>query len=127
MTKIIFVNIIIGILLFTTLALLYVHQEISIVKTSFLINKHRDELSFLLDRYRCLVYNLSQLESPKRIEDTLCVNEITLCVPKAENIRRLNRVDFAQGPKGTEQPARASFLGHMFDRFAAKAEAKVVK
>src|SRR3990167_2622979 len=76
-------------------SLCYVHQEIEIVRTGFSINKSRKEASFLLDQYRSLVYNLSQLQSPKRIEDTLCVNEITLCMPKLENVQHMARVDLA--------------------------------
>lgn len=63
-----FKNIIV-ILLLGTFALLYVHHEVETVKTSVLINKNRQELTLLLDQYRSLVYNLSRLESPKRIED----------------------------------------------------------
>ena len=127
MTKVIFLNVIVGILLFTLLALLYVHQEITIVKTSFLIGKHRHEISFLLDHYRSLVYNLSQLESPKRIEDTLCVNEITLCMPNAANIRRIDRIDLAHKDTEATTEQSTSFLGNVFDRFAVQAEAKVAK
>ena len=76
-----FFKVVISIVLCTVFALFYVHQEIEVVKTSFLINQHRHKLSLLLDQYRSLVYNLSRLESPKRIEDTLYVNEITLCMP----------------------------------------------
>ena len=76
-----FFKAVIGIVLCTVFALFYVHQEIEVIKTSFLINQHRHTLSLLLDQYRSLVYNLSRLESPKRIEDTLHVNKITLCTP----------------------------------------------
>jgi hypothetical protein len=69
------------ILLCTVFALFYVHQEIEVVKTSFLINQHRHQLTLALDQYRSLVYNLSRLESPERIEDTLITNEIILCSP----------------------------------------------
>ena len=70
---------VIGIVLCAVFALFYVHQEIEVVKTSFLINQHRHQLTIALDQYRSLVYNLSRLESPERIEDTLSRNEITLC------------------------------------------------
>ena len=89
MAKAKFHKVIIGVLSCAIFAMFYVHQKVEIVKTGFLINKHRHEVSFLLDQYRSLVYNLSQLESPKRIEDSLYVNEITLCMPKTKNIRSL--------------------------------------
>ena len=115
------------ILICATFALCYVHQEISIVKTGLLINKHRGELSFMLDHYRSLVYNLSQLESPKRIEDMLCVNEITLCMPEAENIRQFGEIGFAYAGENEKAASEPSFLARIFDRFSAKAEAEVVE
>ncbi|UCD55562.1 MAG: hypothetical protein JSV93_01835 [Candidatus Omnitrophota bacterium] len=78
-TNIKFFRSVIGILLCAMFALFYVHQEIEVVKTSLLINQHRHQLTLLLDQYRSLVYNLSRLESPKKIEETLYVNKITLC------------------------------------------------
>lgn len=105
------------ILLCGIFALFYVHQEVEIVKTSFLINKHHRQVTLLLDQYRSLVYNLSRLESPKRIEDTLCINEITLCMPPTENIRRF----------GEKIETKQSFLASIFDRFSTEAEAEVVR
>ncbi len=93
MAKINFFKHVTVVLLLGTCALFYVHQEVEIVKASVLINKNQKDLSFLLDQYRSLVYNLSRLESPKRIEDTLCVNEVALCMPKRENIRHFNKAE----------------------------------
>lgn len=67
-----------GIMLCAIFALFYVHQKVEVFKISFLINKHHQQISFLLDQHRSLVYNLSKLKSPKRVEDTLYVNEINL-------------------------------------------------
>ena len=83
-----FLKIIISIILCAGTALFYAHQQVELVKTSFLINKHDREVSLLLDQYRGLVYNLSRLELPGRIENTLSVKEITLCMPKKKNIRK---------------------------------------
>lgn len=77
-----FLRIIAGTLLLATFALVYVYQETEIVKTGFLINKHRYRVSFLLDQHRSLVYNLSRLESPRRIENMLSVEKITLGIPE---------------------------------------------
>ena len=123
-----FFKIITGILASALFALFYVHQETEIVKTSFLINKHRHEVTFLLDQYRSLVYNLSRLESPRRIEDTLCVNEISLCMPKTENIRYDDRVNLARSEAEARNPkTKESFFAKIFDRFSTKAEAEIVK
>lgn len=127
MDKIRFFRTISTILLCLILTLCYVHQEIEIVKTGFSINMHKQKVSLLLDQYRSLVYNLSQLESPKRIEDTLSTNEIALCMPKVENIKRFDRIDLAYSRQAKEPEVPRTFLGEIFDRFSLKAEAKVVK
>jgi hypothetical protein len=126
MREIRFFKIITGILACAIFALFYVHQEVEIVKTSFLINKHRHEVSLQLDQYRSLVYNLSRLESPRRIEDTLCMNEISLCMPRFTNRRAPGRIELAHDREGAKKE-KATFLAHILDRFSAKAEAKVVK
>lgn len=126
MVKVGFFKVVRNIFICALFALVYVHQEIEIVKAGFLVNKHRHEVSFLLDQYRSLVYNLSRLESPKRIEDRLSLNEIVLCMPKTENKRALQETRFAYNEeKGNI--AKPSLLARVFDRFSAKAEAKAVK
>lgn len=107
-------------------ALFYVHQEVETVKTSFHINKNRQNLSFLLDQRRSLVYNLSRLQSPERVEEMLSVNEIVLCMPKIENIRRSEGMILAYSEK-EEIKREESFLTKILDRFSTEAEAKVVK
>jgi len=124
MTKLKFPKILFSILMLTAFCLYYVHQEIEIVKTSFNINKNRKHLSFLLDQYRSLVYNLSRLESPERIENALSENEIVLCMPKTRDIRRFESENLAGNRKKEEKP---SFLASVFDRFSTKAEALVVE
>jgi len=127
MNKIRFFRSISTIILCLVLTLCYVHQEIEIVKTGFNISTHKKKVSLLLDQYRSLVYNLSRLESPKRIEDTLCTNEIVLCMPKVENIKRFDRIDLAYTRQSRQPDRKKTFWGDIFDRFSIKAEAKVVK
>ena len=124
MTKLKFPKILFSILMLTVFCLYYVHQEVEIVKTSFSMNENRQHLSFLLDQYRSLVYNLSRLESPERIENTLSENEIVLCMPKTQDIRRFESENLAESQKKEEKP---SFLASVFDRFSTKAEALVVE
>ena len=90
MAKIKFFRRIACIVLCAIFALIYVHQEVEIVKTGLYINDNHRQLAFLLDQYRSLVYNLSELESPRRIEDNLNMKEIALFVPGKGCIRRFN-------------------------------------
>ena len=115
---------IIGILLCATFALFYAHQEVEIVKAGLLINKNRYEVSLLLDQYRSLVYNLSRLESPERVESTLFANEISLSMPRVRKAHGIGRRRLA---KEAHHERKESFLARLFDRFSTKAEAKAVK
>ena len=127
MNKAKFLKSIAGIPLCALLALGYVHQEVETVKTGFLINKHRNEVSFQLDQYRSLVYNLSKLESPKRVEDILCMNDIALCMPKLKNKRRFSQITRAYSEEKPRTKKNESFLAHVLDRFSTNAEAKVAE
>ena len=111
---------------FAFLAVIYVHQEVEIFKTSFVINKNRQELSFLLDQYRSLIYNLSKLESPDRIEKELFSKEIVLCMPNIDNVRHFEAVNADYRENGPNSIKR-SILARALDRFTTTAEAKVVK
>ncbi|MBL7158260.1 MAG: hypothetical protein ISS91_02005 [Candidatus Omnitrophica bacterium] len=106
------------------MALIYVHQEVEIVKTSYAINEHRRSLSFLLDQHRGLVYNLSRLGAPKRIEDNLKLNEVVLCMPTKDNVLHLDPGEsvYRQNDRATKP---SSHLAKVLDTFTAKAEAKV--
>jgi len=124
MTETKFFKTIIGILLCAMFALFYAHQEVEIVKSGLLINKNRYEVSLLLDQYRSLVYNLSRLESPERVENTLFANEMSLYMPSVRKTRGFRRRRLA---KEVEPERKESFLARLFDRFSTKAEAKVIK
>ncbi|MCQ9206469.1 MAG: hypothetical protein NG740_01105 [Omnitrophica bacterium] len=122
-----FLKSIAGISLCAILALGYVHQEVEIVKTGFLINKHRSEVSFQLDQYRSLVYNLSRLESPKRVEAILCMNDIALCMPKVKNKRRFSQIARTYDEEKPRMKKSESLLAYVLDRFSTNAEAKVAE
>ena len=125
MKETVFFKIVAGIISCALFALFYAYQEVEIVKTSFHITDNRREVSFLLDQYRSLVYNLSRLESPEMIEDTLSLNEIVLYMPRTANILRFENVTLAY--KDEEAQKHKSFLGKIIDRFSTEAEAKVVR
>ena len=123
-TRTSFFNVIAGILLFASCALMYVHQEVEMVKTGFDINKNRQSLTLLLDQYKSLVYNLSRLESPGTIEDALSLNDIRLCMPAMNSAHRFGMGNIAMSEGSAASEKKMSFLAKLFDRFPAKAEAK---
>lgn len=48
----------------TLMALLYVHQQVQLLKVSYRINSNEREITTLLDQNRALVYNVTRLKSP---------------------------------------------------------------
>lgn len=53
----------------TVLALLYVHQQVQILKIGYSIEVSEREFSSLLDQNRALVYNIARLKSPVHLEE----------------------------------------------------------
>jgi hypothetical protein len=52
----------------TSVALLYVHQQVGLLKVSYKINSNEKEFTRLLDRNRALIYNVTRLKSPVTLE-----------------------------------------------------------
>lgn len=45
-------------------ALLYVHQQVRLLKISYKINANEKDLTRLLDQNRALIYNITRIKSP---------------------------------------------------------------
>ncbi len=48
----------------TAVALLYVHQQVQLLKISYKINANEKDLTRLLDQNRALIYNITSIKSP---------------------------------------------------------------
>jgi hypothetical protein len=91
----------------TTLGIIYVHQQLSLVKLSYDIEENQRLCSALLDQNRILEYNIASLKSPKKVTDILREKEMGLVVPavcqvvriekETENTRIASRADHARG------------------------------
>lgn len=72
-------------------ALVYVHQQIESVKLSYEIGCKEKKLKELIDRKDILRYNISNLESPSRLEHALSSKKVAVAYPKKEQIIMLTR------------------------------------
>ena len=81
--------IILGIVTMT--ALVYVHQQVELVKLSYEIDCKEKKLKEMLDRKGILRYNISNLESPSRLEKVLLERKISVSYPKKGQVIRLAR------------------------------------
>lgn len=73
---------IISITAITLIALIYVHQQIELVKLSYAIDGKERNIEHMLDRRESLGYNIKELESPSRLEKALLSQKIEVAFPK---------------------------------------------
>ena len=83
------------IMLITLIALIYVHQQVELVKLSYTIDSKERRLKDILDHNETLGYNIKNLEAPSRLEGVLLAQKIDIAFPKRDHVvrvARLNRV-----------------------------------
>ena len=71
---------------FTIMAVLYVHQQVELVKVSYAIEHKERLLKDMLDHNNHLGYNIDNLESPSCLEQTLLARHIDITFPKKGNV-----------------------------------------
>lgn len=107
-------------------ALFYVHQRVELVKLSYEIDCKEKLLKTIIDRREILRYNVSNLESPSRLEKVLLSRNINVSLPKRAQIIRLARapsyIDNGKllGVSGLEERAG---IFRFFDFLGGRAEA----
>jgi hypothetical protein len=73
----------------TLVSLLYVRQQIELVKLSYSIQVKEKALKDILDHNEGLGYNIDNLEAPNRLEEALLANRIEVAFPKRGHVVRL--------------------------------------
>lgn len=115
------------IVFFTAISLMYVHQQVELVKLSYSIEKREKVLNELLDRRDQLSYNIQNLEAPSRLESVLLARKIDITFPKKGNVMKISRpyVINSNGLSGIRSSGlerRVNIFGFL-DFFTPKAEA----
>jgi hypothetical protein len=70
----------------TALAVIYVHQQVELVKLSYAIESKERVVKDMLDRNGRLGYNIGNLEAPSRLEGALMARKIEVAFPKKGNV-----------------------------------------
>lgn len=106
-------------------ALLYVHQQVELVKLSYAIECKEKSLKQMLDHNQGLGYNIDKLEAPSRLEAALFAKSIEVSFPKQTNIVRTASVK-KTGKKHSLRLAKAKDPGisGMLDFLIPRAEAR---
>jgi len=70
----------------TAMALIYVHQQVELVKVSYGIECRERKLKDMLDRQEALGYTINNLQDPSRMEKVLLSRNIDVAFPKRANV-----------------------------------------
>lgn len=109
--------------LVTFIGLLYSHQHFLIVKANYDIKKYENQISQLLDRNCKLMYNVTTLEAPAKLEARLHNEGIDYDVPRGwAVVKRLKSEAAYELAKAVER--RNVVLETIFNFMTRKAEAQ---
>jgi hypothetical protein len=103
----------IGVIITTVfLSLLYVHQHAGLMECGYSVNRLNEDMALLIDQNNALRYNISALESPLRLDNSIQENiEANVYVPLDSYAIKVDRppvIDSIVVPKAF--PARVSSL-----------------
>jgi len=98
----------------TLVALIYVHQQVELVKLSYSIEHKEKRLKDMLDRKNSLGYNIDNLEAPLRLEQALLSKNVDIAFPRRANVVKIARVKY--NPRGFEA-IRSASLERKFSLF----------
>jgi hypothetical protein len=76
----------------TLIALVYVHQQVELVKLSYSIDYKEKVLKDVLDRKESLEYNIANLEDPTRLESILLAKNIDISFPKKDHVFKVAKI-----------------------------------
>jgi hypothetical protein len=97
----------------TLVALIYVHQQVELVKLSYSIETKEKKLKVMLDHKERLDYNINDLESPSRLEKILMSKNIDVAFPG-----RYHVVKVAKSAAGKSEDAlRSHGIDKKFNAF----------
>lgn len=96
-----FLKTIISLSCITVLALLYVHQQVELVKLSYSIEYREKRLKDILDHNQDLGYNVDNLESPLRLEQALIAGNVDVAFPNRGHVVKVARLNGAADRKAT--------------------------
>ena len=75
-------KIILGISFLSTLLLLYVHEQVSLFRISYLMDSQSNSFAHKSEQYRQLKFEVDQLKAPRLLEERLKEESLDLTLPK---------------------------------------------
>ena len=115
-----------GIAVITLAALIYVHQQVELLKLSYSIETKEKELKLMLDHKDRLDYNINNLEAPSRLEDVLMAKNIDVGFPSKHHVVKVA----GAAPRSVDKDLRTTGIERkigisgLLDFFGGRAEAQ---
>ena len=97
----------------TLVALVYVHQQVELVKLSYSIEAKEKKLKDMLDHKERLDYNINNLEDPSRLENILMSKNINVAFPGKYNVVKIAKLT----DRSAEDRLRSSSIDKKFNVF----------
>lgn len=98
----------------TLVALIYVHQQVELVKLSYSIERKEKIVKDMLDRSDSLGYNINNLEAPYRLEQALLSRNVDITFPKRANVVKVAKLRYNSR---SEERIRSSGVERKFNLF----------
>lgn len=114
----------------TVMALLYVHQQVELVKLSYSIQHKEKKLKEMYNCRESLSYSIDNLETPSRLEQILLAKNIDIGYPKKAQVVKVampnnsSRHAGLMGGIGVEQKTGFGILEFLAPRAEAQAREK---
>lgn len=117
----------INVLVITIVALVYVHQQVELVKLSYAIEHKEKKLKDILDRRESLGYNINKLEAPSRLEKVLVARNINIAFPRKNHVVKVGSAASLREDarlRSASAIERKTNIFAIFDFFIPRAEAQ---
>ncbi len=108
--------------LITLTALLYVHQQVQLIKLSYRIEGNEKEFTSLLDRNKNLVYNVTKFKSPVYLERKFLASGTDYSIPRQCQVVRLSSAKAAGEPAVQLAKAKENVYIAFFKKLGRPAE-----
>lgn len=105
-------KIIFGVGLLTLLLLLYVHEQVALVRVSYLIDAKSDKLNRMSEDYRQLKFEVDQLKAPRLLEEKMKNLSLQLTLPQEIHVVRTPAPKLP--PQNRDVSSIGSISGNMF-------------
>lgn len=116
-----------GVGLLTLLLLLYVHEQVALVRVSYQIDAKQAKLTRMSEEYRQLKFEVDQLKAPRLLEEKMKKLSLDLSLPQEIHVVRTPAPKLAPQPHDAAAIGSVSgnmfhFLGHWVEVAQAKTD-----